>query len=164
MLHLPSDVVSRAHAVLVQTSEGYLIRDLDSRNGIRLKGQLVTETMLNHGTMVEIGPFQLFAFRDLASAQTEADGSDESTRTNIAPVPKNTEHEQRLSQLSPTQRRVYDEFQLGRSEKEVANALEMSIHTVHAHAKKMYAKLGVSSRAELLSTNAGTLTLHDGET
>lgn len=160
-LHLPSDVVSRSHAVLIQTSDGYLIRDLKSRNGIKLNGLPITESMLDHGTVVEIGPFKLVAFGDLASAEVAADGSEESTRNVPIPVLNNCDWERRVSQLSPTQRRVYDEFLLGLSEKEVAHALQLSIHTVHAHAKAMYPKLRVSSRAELLSLSAGKSTQHE---
>ena len=39
----------------------------------------------------------------------------------------------------------------GDSEKEVAAKLNLSPHTVHIHVKKLYKRLDVSSRAELMA-------------
>lgn len=53
--------------------------------------------------------------------------------------------------LSP---RMRDTLQLllgGDSEKEVATKLGLSQHTVHIHVKKLYKRLDVSSRAELMA-------------
>lgn len=44
----------------------------------------------------------------------------------------------------------------GKSEKEVANALKISTHTVHVHVKSIYRKLGVTSRGELLARYLGS--------
>jgi Bacterial regulatory proteins, luxR family len=45
---------------------------------------------------------------------------------------------------------VLHELQLGRSEKEAANSLRLSPHTVHIYIKTLYRKFKVNSRAELL--------------
>ena len=51
-------------------------------------------------------------------------------------------------------KRMIETLQLllsGDSEKEVANKLGLSQHTVHIHVKKIYKRLDVSSRAELMA-------------
>ncbi|HEV7302464.1 MAG TPA: LuxR C-terminal-related transcriptional regulator [Tepidisphaeraceae bacterium] len=39
----------------------------------------------------------------------------------------------------------------GLSEKQVATAMELSVHTVHVYVKSLYVALGVNSRAELMA-------------
>jgi DNA-binding CsgD family transcriptional regulator len=51
--------------------------------------------------------------------------------------------------LTPTERRVAELVGQGRSNKEVAAALFVTVKTVEAHLSRIYAKLGVRSRAEL---------------
>lgn len=53
--------------------------------------------------------------------------------------------------LSARQTDVFSELMLGKSEKEIADALQISPHTVHAHIKTIYRALGVRSRAELMA-------------
>jgi len=53
--------------------------------------------------------------------------------------------------LSPRLREVLDLLLQGRSEKEVANELELSRHTVHDYVKELHYRFGVSSRSELLA-------------
>jgi DNA-binding CsgD family transcriptional regulator len=49
------------------------------------------------------------------------------------------------------QRELLDLLKSGHSEKEAAQKLQISFHTVHVHVKKIYQRFGVSSRHELLS-------------
>ena len=61
-LILPTDDVSREHAVIVRRWEGVHIRDLGSKNGVRVAGQPITgEHRLRDGDRVEIGSFELRA-------------------------------------------------------------------------------------------------------
>ena len=46
-LHLPDPAVSRAHAVILRTNSGFLIRDLGSRNGIHFEGRPTNEVVLH---------------------------------------------------------------------------------------------------------------------
>ena len=55
-------------------------------------------------------------------------------------------------ELSETERRIADLVREGRSNKEVAAALSLSPKTVEWNLSKVYAKLGVRSRAELAAT------------
>lgn len=54
-------------------------------------------------------------------------------------------------QLTPRQRQVLMLLRRGLAEKDIANELRISRHTVHAHVKGIYTAFDVSTRAELLS-------------
>lgn len=56
---LNNESVSRRHAEIVRLAEGYLLRDLNSKNGTYVNGQRVQEYLLQEGDMVAIGDFQL---------------------------------------------------------------------------------------------------------
>lgn len=160
VLCLPDSAVSRNHAVLVRTPTEFVIRDLGSRNGTRLNGQPIVEAALPAAALVEIGPYQLKVCHDLGSAQAEAEGVDESTRNQPLPFRANDDRERPKQQLTPAQRRVYNELLSGRSEKEIAHELQISINTVHTHSRAIYQKFEVSSRVELLSLCVGHVTQH----
>lgn len=53
--------------------------------------------------------------------------------------------------LPPSLRRVLSEVLRGASEKEIAQRLHLSTHTVHDHMKRLYQCYSVSSRAELMA-------------
>lgn len=52
--------------------------------------------------------------------------------------------------MSPAERRVAEEYCKGLSDKEVADALCRSYHTVKTQKKTIYRKLGISKDTELL--------------
>ena len=54
-------------------------------------------------------------------------------------------------ELTPTEDRVAALVAAGSTNREVADALFVSIHTVEANLKRIYRKLGVRSRTELAS-------------
>jgi DNA-binding CsgD family transcriptional regulator len=56
--------------------------------------------------------------------------------------------------LTPTEQRVADLVAEGRSNKEVADALFVSVRTVEANLTRVYAKLGIRSRTELAASRA----------
>jgi DNA-binding CsgD family transcriptional regulator len=51
--------------------------------------------------------------------------------------------------LTVTERRVAELAASGRSNKEIAAALFVTVHTVEVHLSRVYAKVGVRSRAQL---------------
>jgi DNA-binding CsgD family transcriptional regulator len=53
--------------------------------------------------------------------------------------------------LTPRQQEVLDRLAAGASEKELADQLGLSIHTVHDHVKAVHRAFGVRSRGELLA-------------
>jgi pSer/pThr/pTyr-binding forkhead associated (FHA) protein len=54
-LHLDVAVVSRRHAEVVQTGQGWVLRDLGSSNGTWLDGQRVQTVPVAAGTEVRLG-------------------------------------------------------------------------------------------------------------
>ncbi len=60
---IASDGISRTHAFLGQTAEGWFIRDNQSKNGIQVNGKKVGESWLADGDVVQVGSF-IFKFRD----------------------------------------------------------------------------------------------------
>lgn len=57
--------VSRYHAQISRTKNGYLFRDLGSRNGSYMKGMRVPETTLTNGDKIKIGKTTLLFVEDL---------------------------------------------------------------------------------------------------
>jgi len=56
-----------------------------------------------------------------------------------------------LARLSPREREVIHELQLGSTNKEIARALDMTEHTVKFHLRNIFNKLGVDRRAHVLA-------------
>jgi DNA-binding CsgD family transcriptional regulator len=57
--------------------------------------------------------------------------------------------------LTPTETRVADLAAAGRTNREIADALFMSVHTVEWNLSKVYRKLGIRSRTELAARLPG---------
>ena len=57
----------------------------------------------------------------------------------------------RLETLTPTERDIFTLYVKGRTANEAADKMNISINTVKTHSKKIYAKMNVDSRSELLS-------------
>ncbi len=53
------DSVSRRHAEVVRLAEGYLFRDMGSKNGCFVNGQRIQEYLLQEGDVVAVGDIQL---------------------------------------------------------------------------------------------------------
>ena len=73
--------VSRFHAEVLATSDGLELRDLGSRNGTRLNGELVDRARIDTGAHIGVGSLQLLfdgngflARDDYGSLRLEADG------------------------------------------------------------------------------------------
>lgn len=56
---LPSPYLSRHHAVIVGTPEGYYLVDLNSVNGVLLNGRRIERAVLCDGDVLAMGPFRL---------------------------------------------------------------------------------------------------------
>ncbi len=52
---IPNPQVSRLHARLERAGEGWVILDLESRNGTAVNGEDVKEKVLNAGDVIQIG-------------------------------------------------------------------------------------------------------------
>ena len=56
---LPSPYLSRHHAVIVGTPEGYYLVDLNSVNGVLLNGRRIERAVLCDEDVLAMGPFRL---------------------------------------------------------------------------------------------------------
>jgi len=82
------------------------------------------------------------AFEEIGSA-----GWGEQARSELARV--GARRPQPTGELTEAERRAVELAAEGRSNKEIAQALFISVHTVEVHLSHAYAKLGVRSRAQL---------------
>ena len=55
-LQLASEEVSREHATFVRLWDGVVVKDLGSKNGVRVNDQLATDRRLRDGDLIQIGP------------------------------------------------------------------------------------------------------------
>ena len=56
---LDDSLVSDEHAIILRTDDGFLIEDLNSRNGLALNGKEVHQQKLRAGDVIEIGNFRI---------------------------------------------------------------------------------------------------------
>src|SRR5580658_614814 len=66
LLVLDETQASRFHCVIEKGPEGYAIRDLDSRNGVRVNGSPVRAAVLYDGDVVSIGKTDMRLFLPMA--------------------------------------------------------------------------------------------------
>ena len=95
-LQIDSKFISRHHAQIVTTHNISVIEDLNSTNGIHVRGKRVRRRILNDGDVVHIGQHEIMYF-DERQARTRvpaADGDDDSVimpgradRTEYTPSP-----------------------------------------------------------------------------
>jgi two-component system response regulator FixJ len=62
---------------------------------------------------------------------------------------------ERLARLTPRQREVTDLLVAGKTSKEIAAAMHVSVRTVEGHRRMVFSKMNVSSAARLVSTVLG---------
>lgn len=145
-------LVSRKHALLLQTATDWRIRDLNSRNGTRLNGTpICAEERLSDGSEVQAGLYLLQVSFSFADAVRKSGGSEDSTRSEKVGKNHDDLNGTRLTKLTLAQHRVFDLLVEGLVEKEVAARLGISAHTVHDHTKAIYKALSVSTRGELIA-------------
>jgi pSer/pThr/pTyr-binding forkhead associated (FHA) protein len=77
-VRLPGRRVSKHHAVVEVREDGVLVRDMDSRNGVRVNNRLTKECKVADGDVIRVGSFDL-----LVSA-----APDPSASATIVPPPK----------------------------------------------------------------------------
>ena len=73
LLAIPDPSLSRRHCVILPADSGFLIRDLDSRNGTYINGVAIKEGSLQHGDQISVGDSVfILLMRDDAQGASEA--------------------------------------------------------------------------------------------
>jgi DNA-binding CsgD family transcriptional regulator len=141
--------VSRQHAQIWRDNGTLFVRDLDSRNGTFVDRVRVTQAPFEIGSTIQLGQVALHVVPSIDDDSTT--GDNETELLSKAP----DVWARLLEQLSPGQAQVLNLLLRGLGEKEVAERLCLSRHTVHTHVKRIYKKLGVQSRSLLLAEYFG---------
>lgn len=80
---------------------------------------------------------------------------DEDRRAREA-LREHTVVEERVARLTPRERQVMDLLATGKSSKEIAAAMNVSVRTVEGHRRMVFSKMGVSSAAQLVRAVLGS--------
>lgn len=147
-IYLPDSSVSRRHAKFLIANSGITVHDLNSRNGTFVDERRVQSAAVEPGQQIRFGAVNVLLSFD-PDGHGELDSEIETaeprnigeTAQDIALVPES---------LSTAQRRVLELLLKGLLEKQVAEQLCISQHTVHNHAREIYRAYQVHSRTELL--------------
>src|SRR5688500_17345398 len=123
-LYLPSKLVSRCHAVVVNADGALFIRDLASRTQVIINGRPVKEADLRNGDVVQIGPFS-FEFTDPSGATAKR--PDRASRR--AKLPKAALEVEGLDEPLPVEERI---LLIGRREAADISLTENSASSAHA--------------------------------
>jgi DNA-binding CsgD family transcriptional regulator len=146
---LSDSSVSRFHAEFSVFGTDVSISDLGSHNGTFLDGERVQSSQqVRAGQQLHLG---CVVFQVIAAGVGGSEGEPEPETQSISDVFEPPPAAADRLPLSAAERRVFDLILSGHAEKEVANRLEISRHTVHCHVRKIYRTLHVRSRAELLA-------------
>ncbi|HMP04011.1 MAG TPA: FHA domain-containing protein [Gemmatales bacterium] len=140
---LNDPTVSRRHARVTRTGEFVIIEDLGSSNGTFVGPERVRKADARHGDLVRFGQVE---FEVVA-----ADSFDGSGKDTIRPTPALLAGITPEAELSEAQRRVFEMLFTECTEKEIAQRLGLSRHTVHNHVKVIFRIFNVHSRTELLA-------------
>ncbi|MCH9684333.1 MAG: LuxR C-terminal-related transcriptional regulator [Deltaproteobacteria bacterium] len=136
-LVLPDRGVSRLHAKLIRSRRGVVcVIDLGSTNGVLVNGVPAEVATLHPGDELGLGPIAVLRMergRPAGAGQGTAAAS-----------------ERVLAVLSPAERRVARRVVGGASNPQIAAALGISRRTVETHLTRIYAKLELHSRTQLL--------------
>jgi DNA-binding CsgD family transcriptional regulator len=140
--------VSRLHAEVWRDDRDCYIKDLDSRNGTFIDGKQTNEASFNVGATIQVGQVALIAVPSIDHDDGDVDETELLSKSPDA-------WQGLLEKLSPGQLQVVTLLLRGFGEKEVAEQLCLSRHTVHTHIKSIYKLLDVQSRAQLLAKYLG---------
>ena len=79
------EAVSRQHAEILKTETGYLIKDIDSKNGIYVNNQRTTEQYLSDGDSIGIGSksFKLKIYEEINPIPKEFEFTEDDLATSI---------------------------------------------------------------------------------
>jgi DNA-binding CsgD family transcriptional regulator len=149
-IQLAHGSVSRRHAEVWRADDVLWVKDLESRNGTRRNGSRVREKEIEVGDTLHFGDVAVGVGEEVKEKPASADGGLSAT-TIEGRIQRAARFEVRFGGLSDAQLKVLQPLLKGLSEKQIADALFVSQHTVHSHIKQIYRVMGVQSRPELMA-------------
>lgn len=138
LLRLEGEEVSRVHAILYKRDQDYLIRDLDSKNGVYLNGQRVTSSIVVPGDEIQIGNYIL-----LFDPPEDFDLTAFLKQRSLEP-PDEKKQKSEVKIAAPARAKVHDE--------ETDDRFETSIHFVPQSLPQVF--YDISEIEELSQTDA----------
>lgn len=151
-IRIDDESVSRRHASVRVYDDRVELTDHGSRNGVRVNGErLYGSRDLAVGDTVEVGARRL---------ELTEQGMPDSIEKVTKPLPKiPREGVDSLALLSPREREVFEQLARGRTQREVAEELGLSVKTVETYRARIGDKLGLRTRADLVqfALQAGVL-------
>lgn len=130
-IQLDHQSVSRRHAQLTRTRDGWRVADAGSTNGVLLNGERITAAQLRPGDVIDIRPFTLQfnadagGATDLSLVLTDSSAITQVARRSTLPQAL---HRQRLEELYGLARLVMRRSESGSLWPSVQNALRRSLH------------------------------------
>lgn len=103
---VPDSTVSRYHAEIVKIGDGYVLRDLDSKNGTFVNSERILESFLKDGDEIWLGKFGLRfeSIKDVKIVEEEESSSistERSVREFIPSLEERVIEERRIEYLGP---------------------------------------------------------------
>jgi DNA-binding CsgD family transcriptional regulator len=150
---LKGDKISRAHCRLRFRDNKYFIHDT-SKNGVYINGVRAKENSeYSPGDIVTIHPYRLLISMDESELTLRPSPRAEDSET-VFVEEDSDEFREFLKKSFAISRREYEvvEYLLqGKSNKEIAELLDISDLTVKTHLKNIFSKVGVAKRTQLIS-------------
>ena len=60
MIQLPDEKISKHHGAILKTKDGWVIEDLQSRNGVYVNGRRTSRAELKNGDCVKLGSYEFY--------------------------------------------------------------------------------------------------------
>lgn len=152
-IRVNDDAVSRRHASLRVHEAGIELTDHGSRNGVRVNDERVYGSVeLKVGDRLSVGP---------TTFELKKNQPTEWVESATKPMPKVPRRgDESLELLSPREREVFGRLARGQTQREVAEALGLSVKTVETYRARIGDKLGLRTRAQLVDLALKTGVLH----
>lgn len=167
-LRLDDPAISRRHATFNVENGRLIVRDCSSRNGVYLDGvQVRGPKRVPVGAQLRMGKHQIQVVGDTPGSEIESAEDDENAFT-LLEDPRSQKRPADGSgpaaPLSPRERQVVSMVARGFTQKEAAETMGLSVKTVEGYLRRVREKLGVKTRADLVSYAQVAGIVGEGET
>ena len=137
--------VSRRHALLRFEGSTLYVEDLGSSNGTFLNDAAISHGEVKLGDRLRFG----VALCEFSPSPFAGSRNAEESTFEI-PMPKSSSDTTTTTIFTRSQQKIIPLLMDGKSETEIAALLDKSRHTIHAQVRKIFERMGVHSREELI--------------